>query len=151
MVNYRFSWSKGHQVYLIAESVSTNNDGLHPTRDWFRDLGEDDRFAEHGPSEDIADLRGCWALMKLARTGWTYRSVWTPPHFFKFELFYSSLVGGNGGTFDTNLVFLDGLGSVNCHLIVCLAKVWVKQSNNCGRGRKYLVAVFESEIIVLDI
>lgn len=51
----------------------------------------------------------------------------------QLELLDTSLIGGDGGTLDTDLVLLDGLGGVNGDLVVGL------------------VTVLETEIIVLQV
>ena len=37
-------------TYLVAKSVSPDDDRLDPSRNRFRDLGEDDGFTENGAS-----------------------------------------------------------------------------------------------------
>lgn len=41
---------------LVTESVSTDADGLGPSRDGLGDLVENDGFSEDGSSEDVSDL-----------------------------------------------------------------------------------------------
>lgn len=43
---------------LVTESVSTDADGLGPSRDGLGDLVEDDGLSEDGSSEDVSDLSG---------------------------------------------------------------------------------------------
>ncbi len=72
--------------------MSANDDRFFPSRNKSRDVFDDNGLSENSSIEDISD-----------------GSIGTLPHFFKFELFDSSLIGGNGGAFDANFAFSDGL------------------------------------------
>ena len=96
----------GIKTHLVAEGVSADDDGVHPSWDGLRDFRKDDRLAEYGTAEDV-----------------TYRPVRTPPHFLQVELLDTGLVRGNGSTFDSNLVFENGVGSVNGDLVVGLRRL----------------------------
>lgn len=50
----------------------------------------------------------------------TYSTVRTSPHFLKLEFLNSGLVWGDGCTFDTDRVFLDGIGRIDSDLVVGL-------------------------------
>jgi hypothetical protein len=41
---------------LVSESMTTNDDGLHPTWDGLWDPRQDDGLAEDGATEDVSDL-----------------------------------------------------------------------------------------------
>jgi hypothetical protein len=51
----------------------------------------------------------------------------------QLELFNTGLIGGDGGTLDTNTVLLDGLGGLNSDLVIGL------------------VTVLDTEIVVLKV
>lgn len=51
----------------------------------------------------------------------------------QLELLDTGLIGSNGGTLDTNAIFLDGLGRVNCDLVFGL------------------VTVFDTQVVVLEV
>ena len=101
---------------LISESVSSNNNGFFPSWNKSWDVIDDDRFSEDGSVENVSDC-----------------TVGAFPHVFKVELFDSCLIRGDGGTFDTNFALFDGIGSINCDLII---------------GG---ISVFDTEVKVLDI
>ena len=50
----------------------------------------------------------------------TYSTVGALPHLFQVELFHSGLIGCNGCTFNSDLVFNDRVSRVNSDLIICL-------------------------------
>lgn len=83
--------------------MTADNDGLLPPRDWPWDSVEHDGFTEDSTAEDVANC-----------------TVWTLPHVFELEFFDTSFVGGDGGAFDTDIVFQNGLCGVDGNLIVGL-------------------------------
>lgn len=52
----------------------------------------------------------------------TYRSVRALPHLLQIEFLHPGLVRGDGSTFDSDVIFQDGLGGVDRDLVVGLAK-----------------------------
>lgn len=68
-------------LVLVAERVSTDDDGLDPTWDRFGEVVEQDGFAEDGAVEDVAD-----------------GPVGRLPHLLEVEFLHASLVGGDGRT-----------------------------------------------------
>ncbi len=103
-------------VVLISVGVTTNNDGLGPSWDESGDVLEDNGLSEDGSIEDVSD-----------------GSIGGSPHLLKFELLNSLLIGGDGSALDSYLVELDGVSSINSHLIVGL------------------VSVLNSQVVVFDI
>lgn len=91
------------KAHLVAEGVSADDDGVHPSRDGLRDFGKDDGLAEDGASENVTNC-----------------PVGTPPHFLEVELLDAGLVRCDCSTFDSDLVFKNGVGSVNSDLVVGL-------------------------------
>ncbi len=63
----------------------------------------------------------------------TNGTVRAEPHLLKLEFFNSLFIRGDGGTLDTNLVLLNGVGSINGDLVI---------------GS---VSVFNTQIKILDI
>jgi hypothetical protein len=60
-------------------------------------------------------------------------TVGRQPHFLQLKLLHSLLVWGDGCAFDTNRVFLDSFGGIECYLIV------------------RLVTVRQAEVVVLEV
>ena len=81
--------------------MSANNDGLGPARNESWDVFNDDRFSEDSSVKNVSD-----------------GSIGAFPHFFKIELFYSGLIGGDSGAFDTYFTLFDGISSVDGDLII---------------------------------
>lgn len=73
---------------LISVRVPSNDDGFDPSGYQLGNGLANDRFTEHGTTEDVTD-----------------GSVGTQPHLFEFELFDPLLVGSDCGAFDTDVVF----------------------------------------------
>lgn len=67
--------------------------------------------------------------------------------------FDTSFIGSNGGTLDTNIVLLDGLGSLDGHLIVRLvhSKLFHVLHLLVSPKSPYLVTVGNAEVVVFDI
>lgn len=86
---------------MITESMSSNDDWLGPSWNISWDVAADDWLSEDGTTEVVSDC-----------------SIWRLPHLLEFEFFDSSLIWGNGGALDTNLVLLDGNGSINSNLVI---------------------------------
>lgn len=103
--------------------VPADDDGLGPAWHQTGNVLADDSLPEHGASEDITD-----------------GAVGRSPHLFKLELLHTLLVWCDGGTLDTHVVFLDRLGCLNRHLVICrisvldaqVKAVWVKTENLKG-------------------
>ena len=76
--------------------MSSNDNRFLPTGDQSWDVLAYDGLAEHSSSQDVTDS-----------------SIGRLPHLLEFEFFDTSLVRSNGGTLDTNIVFLDGLCTFN--------------------------------------
>lgn len=90
--------------------MSTNDDGLGPTRNKSGNVLDDDGFSEHCSIEDVSDC-----------------SVGRLPHLFQLEFSDSFLVRSDGGTLDTYFVLLDSMSSINGDLIVSLVSVFNAQ------------------------
>jgi len=91
---------------LVSESVTSDDDRLGPSWDEARNVLAENRLAEHGASEDIADS-----------------SVRALPHLLQVELFDAKLIRSDGGALDSNLVLLDGCGAIQSNLVVGLISV----------------------------
>ena len=78
-----------------------DDDRFLPSRHQPRDPGNDDRFAEYGAAEDVAD-----------------RAIGAQPHFLEPKLGHARFVRGDGGAFDADAMFLDGFGGVDGDLVV---------------------------------
>ena len=86
---------------LISEGMSTNNDRLCPSRNQSWNIFDDNRLSEDCSIKNVSNS-----------------SIRTFPHFFKFELFNSSLVRCNCGTFDSNFALFNGFSSLNSNDII---------------------------------
>ena len=86
---------------LISECMSANYDRFLPSRDQPRNILDDDGFSKDCSVEDVADS-----------------AVWTLPHLFKSELFYTGLIRGDGGAFDTYFILFDSFGSLNGYFVL---------------------------------
>ena len=86
--------------------MSPDDNRVLPARDRPGDALQDDGLTEDRAAEDIAD-----------------RAVRALPHLLQLELLNTSLVGGNGGTLDSDLVLDDSLGGIDGHLVVGLRKI----------------------------
>ena len=78
---------------LVAKGMAADHDGLGPARHQARHVLADDRLAEDHPAQDVAD----GAVGRL-------------PHLLEIEFLHPRFVGGDGGAFDADAVFLDRLG-----------------------------------------
>src|SRR5690349_4348015 len=78
------------RLILVAESVTTNNDRIGPTRDQARDILDDDRLAEDDATKDVAD-----------------RTVRRLPHLLEAEFLDPSLVRSDRRAFDADAVLPD--------------------------------------------
>ena len=86
--------------------MSSNDDGFVPVLDESGNVLDDDWFSENSSVEVVSD-----------------GSVGTLPHFFKFELFDSGFVGGDGGTLDSDFALLDGFSCIEGDFVVGLISV----------------------------
>ncbi|AFT99004.1 NADP-dependent isocitrate dehydrogenase [Nocardia brasiliensis ATCC 700358] len=91
---------------LVAERVAADDDRLGPAGHQARDVGDDDRGAEDGAAEDVAD-----------------GAVGRAPHLLQAEFLDAGLVRRDGGAFDADAVALDRLGGIDGDLVVCLVPV----------------------------
>jgi hypothetical protein len=86
---------------LIAKGMSSNDDGRGPAWDAPWNVGDDDWLSEDGTIEDVSN-----------------GSIGAAPHLFEPKLLHSTLVWGNGGTLDGDLVLLGGLSGINSDLVI---------------------------------
>ena len=84
------------------------SNGLLPSRNRLGYAIQDDGLTEDGTSKNVADC-----------------AVRAPPHLLQVELLYTSLIGGNGCTFDTDTVLNNGIGGVYGDLVVRLQDIGV--------------------------
>jgi hypothetical protein len=104
--------------------MTTDDDGLDPAWDGAGDALEDDRLAEDGSTEDVTNLfmKGRKRVNER-REETTYGAVWALPHFLELELFDTSLVGGDGSTFNADMIFENGIGGINGDLVIGLERL----------------------------
>ena len=88
---------------LISEGVSSNDDWRGPSWNASWDVGDNNWLSENSSIKDVSN-----------------GSIWTSPHLFQVEFLNSTLIWGDGGALDCNLVLLGGLSSINSDLIVGL-------------------------------
>src|SRR6185312_10553786 len=89
------------RAVLVAETVARDHDGLAPVRDDARHVLADDRLAEDGAVEDVAD-----------------RPVRALPHLLQAEFLHAALVGRDGGAFHRDAVALRRIRRVDGDLVV---------------------------------
>lgn len=97
-------------------SVSTNDNGVRPIFYYSGDIVTNDSFSEYSSIKNVSN-----------------GSVRRLPHLFKFKLFNSFLIWGDGCTFNADLMLFNGMGSIDCHLVISL------------------VSVFHSQVVIFDI
>lgn len=89
-------------LVLIPKCMPSDDNRHFPAWNESRDVFDEYGLSKDSTVEDIPD-----------------GSVRTLPHLFQIKLLNASLIRRNGGTLDAYFVFLDRLGSINCHLVVC--------------------------------
>ena len=89
------------RLVLVAEGVAGDDDRLRPSGDETRDVRDDNRLAEDGAAENIADgaVRGL-------------------PHFLEAEFLDPGFVRGDGGALHAHVFSLDGVGGIDGHLVI---------------------------------
>ncbi|CAI8362236.1 MAG: Uncharacterised protein [Cellulomonadaceae bacterium TMED98] len=87
--------------------MTTNNDGLIPARNKTGNIGNDDRLAENHAADDVSN-----------------GAVGAAPHLLQAKFFDPGLIGGDGGAFDADTVFFDGVGRVDGDLVVGLVALF---------------------------
>jgi hypothetical protein len=102
----RFGDNKVSGSVLVTVSVSADDDRFLPAGDEPGDVIDDDWLSEDSTIQDVSD-----------------GSIGTLPHLLEFELLNSGLVRSNGGTFDADLAFFDGLSSLNGDFVISLISV----------------------------
>ena len=100
---------------LVTIGVAADDDGLRPTRHQTRHILANDRLAENHATQNIAD-----------------GAIWRLPHFLQVEFLHPLLIRRDGGAFHTHTMLLDGIGTVDRHLI--------------ARG----IAVFNRQIVIFE-
>src|SRR6476661_942154 len=104
-----FTFSRNDDIgsaVLITKSVTTNNDGSCPVTNETGNIFADNRFAENSTIKNITDS-----------------TIWRLPHLFKVKFLNTCLIGSYSSAFDADLVFFNGLGGINSHLVVGLITV----------------------------
>lgn len=96
--------------------MTADADGCGPVGYETRDVRNYDRFAENGSIKDVTD-----------------GTVGRFPHLFKAKFLNACFIGRDGGTFDSNAVLTDGVGSINGNLVIGF------------------VTVFDSEVEIFDV
>ena len=95
----------GHQevggLVLVAKGVTADDDGLGPARNQTGHVLADDRLTEDHAAQDVAD----GAVRRL-------------PHLLQAELGHARLVRRDRGALHADAVLLDGVGSVDRHLVI---------------------------------
>lgn len=103
-------------VVLITKGVSSDDNGFFPSTNQPGHILDDDWFTEDGTVKVVTD-----------------GSIGTLPHLLEIEFLDSCLIWSDGRTLDTNLAFLNGLGRLQCDLVISF------------------ISVFDSEIKVADV
>ena len=81
--------------------MSSDNDGVLPSRDEPWDVLDDDRFSEDSSVENVSD-----------------GSIGTFPHLLEFKLLNSGFIRSDGSTLDAYFTFFDSLSSLNGDFII---------------------------------
>jgi hypothetical protein len=82
--------------------VPPNNNRFRPPWDRSRDTLEDNRFTEHGTTQDIPNS-----------------PIRTLPHTLQLELFDSRLVRRDSGAFDPDRILEDSFCRIDSNFIIC--------------------------------
>jgi hypothetical protein len=109
--------------------VTADDDGLFPA--WYEtgNAGDDNGGAEDGSTTKVG-MSACCSLEALEERHSQVvpnSSIRAQPHLLQLELNNPLLIWGDGRTLDTHTVLLDGGGSIECNLVVCLVTVWKPQ------------------------
>ena len=86
---------------LVSEGVSSNHNWSSPSWNTSWDVFDDDWFTEDSSSHNVSDC-----------------TVGGFPHLFQVELFDTSFIWGNGGTFYSNFACFDSIRAINSYLII---------------------------------
>ena len=108
--NFKGSWLVDNKVgsfVLITKGMSSNNNGFFPSWNQSRNVIHDNGFSEDSTVENVSD-----------------RTIGAFPHFFEIEFLDSSFIRSDCGALNTNLAFLDGIGSINGDLVVGCVSVF---------------------------
>ena len=81
--------------------MTTYDNGFYPSAHKPGYIFPDNSFPEDSATQDISD-----------------GAIWRFPHLFQLELLHSLLIGGDGGTLDTNVVPLNSFCSVLGDLVI---------------------------------
>jgi hypothetical protein len=106
---FNLSWLGNYIVLtsvLVTESVSADNDWFNPAWNETRNISNHNWLTEYCSIKDVSDC-----------------SIWTLPHLSQIKLLNTLSIGCDCCTFNSNLVFQDSFGAVNCNLIFCLVTV----------------------------
>ncbi len=117
--DFKGSWLVDNKVgsfVLITKGMSSNNNGFFPSWNQSWDVADNDGFSEDSTVENVSDA-----------------TVGANPHVFEIKLLDSSFIRSYCGALNTDLTFLDSIGSVNGDLVV-----------GC-------VSVFNSEVEIQDV
>lgn len=93
-------------LILITIRVSSNHDGVRPSRYQLWDVLAHDGLSEHSPIQHRSDC--------TIRGG---------PHLLQFELLHSPFVSSDCSAFYTNFMFFNSIRRIHCHFIVSLVTV----------------------------
>jgi len=88
-------------LVLVGMGMTADGDGLSPLGNKTRNILHDDGLTEDSSTKNVADS-----------------AVGALVHTLEVVLLDTGLVRSDGGTLDTNIALLDGISSINSHLVV---------------------------------
>jgi hypothetical protein len=139
----------GFIAYLITKSVSSNDDGLHPSRNRFGNLGQDNWFTENRAAKDVSNLR-----IKGQGRNTKRERLTVPLGLFHISLSLNSSTRASSGVMVAHLMPTLYFRIALAASTVTWSFVWMTKLASRGFAsgiRTCLVAILQSQVVVLDI
>lgn len=105
----QFSWLIDQEIgraILISEGMSSNDNWLSPPGNQSGNVADQNRLSEDSSVKNVSNS-----------------AVGRFPHSFEVEFCHSGFVRSDGCAFDTNLVLLDSLGTLDSDLVISFVSI----------------------------
>jgi hypothetical protein len=140
----------GFIAYLITKGVPSNDDGLHPSRNGFGNLGQDNWFTENRATKDVSNLR-ITVRAEIIRG----ERLTVPLGLFHISLSLNSSTRASSGVMVAHLMPTLYFRMALAASTVTWSFVWI-DTKLASRGfpsgiRTCLVAILQPQVVVLDI